>query len=202
MQEALKEDHFKTLVEQSEGDYREKGSKFIARAFPAKTLREFKEELSTLKKEYHDARHWCFAYRMSPQSPLIRANDDGEPSNSAGMPIYNQIQSFELWNVGIVVVRYFGGTKLGVSGLVNAYKTAAQEALIQASIVEEYICEDIEIEFPYKLMNDISRLIKEEDLVIVGENMALLGNYTLSIRKNEFQRVLKKIEHFHEVKIL
>tara|TARA_R110002096_G_scaffold21043_7_gene68714 strand:- start:67733 stop:68341 length:609 start_codon:yes stop_codon:yes gene_type:complete len=201
MQEAIKEDHFKTLKNTSLGDYREKGSKFFAIAFPATTVDEFKDQLQKIKKEYHDARHWCFAYRINPEQPEIRANDDGEPSNSAGMPIYNQIQSFELWNVGIIVVRYFGGTKLGVSGLVNAYKTAAHEALEDGKIETQFILKEIKIEFPYKLMNDISRLIKNENINIIDENMGIKGGYTLGFPKNDAQRIIKLIEVFHEIKI-
>lgn len=201
MQEALKEDYFKTLVSTSKGDYREKGSKFFSIAFPVDNLNDFKQELQNLKKEYHDARHWCFAYRINPEQPEIRANDDGEPSNSAGMPIYNQIQSFELWNVAIVVVRYFGGTKLGVSGLVNAYKTSAQEALQNAKIETQYLLKEIQIEFPYKLMNDVSRLIKNENIQILGENMGITGAYSLGFPKNDADRIIKLIEVFHEIKI-
>lgn len=201
MQEAIKEDHFKTLIGKSKGDYREKGSKFFGIAFHVDNVDDFKEELQNLKKEFHDARHWCFAYRINPEQPEIRANDDGEPSNSAGMPIYNQIQSFELWNVAIVVVRYFGGTKLGVSGLINAYKSSAQEALENGEIRTHYILKEIKIEFPYKLMNDISRLIKNENIQILGENMGILGGYTLGFPKNDANRIIQLIEVFHEVKI-
>lgn len=201
MQEALKDDYFKTLVTESRGDYREKGSKFFSIAFPVANLDDFKEKLSQLKKEYHDARHWCFAYRINPEQPEIRANDDGEPSNSAGMPIYNQIQSFELWNVAIVVVRYFGGTKLGVSGLVNAYKTSAQEALQNSKIETHFILKEIQIEFPYKLMNDVSRLIKNENIKIIGENMGATGAYTLGFPKNDAERIIQLIEVLHEIKI-
>lgn len=201
MQEALKEDHFKTLVSESRGDYKEKGSKFFAIAFPVDHVDDFKEKLQKIKKEFHDARHWCFAYRINPEQPELRANDDGEPGNSAGMPIFNQIQSFEVWNTAIIVVRYFGGTKLGVSGLVNAYKLAAQEALQHAEIRTHYILREIKIEFPYKLMNDISRLIKNENIQILGENMGIKGAYTLGFPKNDAQRIIKLIEVFHEIKI-
>lgn len=186
----------------SEGDYREKGSKFLAFAFPCSSVEEFKSELNLTKKKYHDARHWCFGFRINPESPEVRANDDGEPSNSAGMPIYNQLLSHELWNAGVVVVRYFGGTKLGVSGLINAYKSSASEALGNAVIRTQLITQELRIEFPYKLMNDISRLIKEEELQILAEEMHLNGGYKLAVRKNDLERIIEKISHFHEVKIL
>lgn len=202
MQEPIKEDYFKTITNPSSGEYKEKGSKFFGFAYPVRSLAEVKEKLDALKKEYYDARHFCFAYRINPENPELRSNDDGEPSNSAGMPIFNQLQSFEVWNTFIVVVRYFGGTKLGVPGLINAYKSAAADALENNTIIIEYITKPLRIKFPYKLMNDVARLIKDEELKIIQEEMGIEGGYALAVRKNNFDHIIKKLTSFHEIQIL
>ncbi len=129
--------HYQTLAQATEGEYKEKGSKFLAYAYSVSSEREVKTHLENLKKQYPDARHHCFAYILADLQNSSRASDDGEPNNSAGVPILNQIRSFGLSNVLVVVVRYFGGTKLGVSGLVNAYKTSAKEALSKGSIIAQ-----------------------------------------------------------------
>ena len=202
MHEPLKEDFFTALHSAGRGEFKDRGSKFLGFAFPVQTVEESKEKLDQLKKEFHDARHHCFAYRINPEDPQIRANDDGEPNNSAGMPIFNQIQSCEVWNVMVVVVRYFGGTKLGVSGLINAYKNAAALALDDAVKRTVYITETIRIRFPYKLTNDIMRLIKDHELDIVGEDMKADAGYTLGVRKSKAREVMDRIESYHEVVIL
>ena len=130
----LKQDEYLTIVKSSEGLYKEKGSKFIALAFPVKTEEELKAIQLRLRKEYHDARHHCYAYRIGTSNMVYRTNDDGEPSGTAGKPIYGQIQSFQLTNILVVVIRYFGGTKLGVPGLIRAYKTATQDVFQNADI--------------------------------------------------------------------
>ena len=201
-QEALQEDNFLTLSKGGEGLFKEKGSKFISFAFPATTVEEAMQHVAELKVKYHDARHWCFGYRITPLQPQIRANDDGEPSNSAGTPIYNQIVSADLWNVIVIVVRYFGGTKLGVSGLINAYKESAAMAVDSASIVRQYIMEQMEIEFPYTIMNDVLRLIKDMELTIVEEKMGVNAGYVLAVRRDNFDEMLKRIELMHQVKII
>ncbi|MGB0176913.1 MAG: IMPACT family protein, partial [Owenweeksia sp.] len=175
---------------------------FLGFAIPVNSVEEAKVELDLLKKEYFDARHHCFAYCINPEDPQIRANDDGEPNNSAGMPIFNQLQSAEVWNALVVVIRYFGGTKLGVSGLINAYKNAAGMALEASQKRTEYIMENLKIRFPYKLTNTIMRLIKDEGVIIISEDMHTDAGYTLGVRKSKTQQVLEQINGYHEVVIL
>ena len=159
-------DTFHTIRESAEGIYKEKGSKFMAFAFPVRSEEEIKERMEILKKEYHDARHHCYAWRLGAEMEQFRSNDDGEPSGSAGPPILGQIRSKNLTNILVVVVRYFGGTLLGVGGLIQAYKSAAADALEHADIVLEKVYSRWEVQFGYPRMNDIMRLVKEYDLVI------------------------------------
>jgi uncharacterized YigZ family protein len=163
------EDYFYTLKSTSTGLYKEKGSKFIALAFRVNTEEEAKDIIKEKKKEYHDARHVCFAYRVGTNNPVVRANDAGEPSNSAGKPILNQIQAKKVTNVLVVVARYFGGTLLGISGLINAYKTAASDALQNAELVKKYIQEVFLIMFPYDKINETMKIINH-DAVTIFEN--------------------------------
>ena len=158
------EGQYWTIETISEGLYKEKGSKFFSYAYPVKTEEEIKEIVKELKKQYYDARHHCYAFMLGAEQLHFRANDDGEPSNSAGNPILGQIRSANLTNILIVVVRYFGGTKLGVPGLIHAYKTAAFEAIENARIVPRDITKIIDIAFDYLAMNDIMKVIKEYDL--------------------------------------
>lgn len=161
---------YKTISGYSEGFYKEKGSKFISYAYPVKNQREIKEKLNFLKKQYHDARHHCFAFIIQENNTIVvRANDDGEPGHSAGDPILGQIKSFGLENVLIVVVRYFGGTKLGLSGLNQAYKAAAEDALSKANVVTIIVKRDIEITYPYDKTNDVMRLTSEFEIDITDQ---------------------------------
>ncbi len=185
----LFDDTYKTITQTSSGIYKEKGSKFIALAYPVTNEDEIKEILADLKKEYYNARHHCYAYVLNPDKSAWRVNDDGEPSGTGGRPIHGQIQSFDLTNILIVVVRYFGGTKLGVSGLINAYKSAAKDALSQAKIIEKTVNEVYKLEFPYEEMNDVMRIIKEEDLQILDNHYDEACIITYSIRKNEADRI-------------
>jgi uncharacterized YigZ family protein len=195
-------DTYKTIAEPSpESLYKEKGSKFLGYAFPVTDEEEIKEHLERLKKQHHNARHWCYAWQLGKNYDSYRANDDGEPSNSAGMPIYGQIQSFELTNILVVVVRYFGGTKLGVSGLVQAYKTAAQLALESAKIVEHTIDKYLKITFEYPEMNTVMRIIKEEDLHIVHQNMHLSCEIVLAVRKKEFERIFEIFQSLFKINV-
>ena len=146
--------------------YKDKGSKFIGLVFPCSTIDEFKLEVQKIKKEYHSARHFCYAFSFGVDNISYRYSDDGEPSNSAGAPIYGQIKSFELSNVGIVVVRYFGGTKLGVSGLIKAYKTAAKMAINEATIIEIYQTIDMKITFDIESIQHIMTLLKQSNINI------------------------------------
>ncbi len=200
-QEALKTDYFDTIVKNGEGIYKEKGSKFIGFSFAVSSVEEAEERLKELKSRYHDARHACYAYRLNPAQPEIRANDDGEPNNSAGMPIFNQLQSFDLWNSLVVVIRYFGGTKLGVSGLVQAYKEAARLALEDSKISTEYITRRIRIRFPYSLINEVMRLIKDNEVELVSDNMTDTAAYTLAVRENDYQSFVRKLNAYHLVEI-
>ncbi len=157
---------FATIKSASEGLYKEKGSKFIALAIPVMSVAEVDDHLSALRKKYHDARHHCYAYILKPEADVFRANDDGEPNHSAGDPILGQIRSFKLTNVLVIVVRYFGGTKLGVSGLINAYKTSTKNALDNASIITRKVTMDVTLLFPYKSTNEVMKLLDEVEIKV------------------------------------
>ena len=196
------QDTYKTIEKPSEEVlFKDKNSKFFGYAFPVSNEDDVKIHIAELKKTHHAARHWCYAYHIGTETILFRANDDGEPNNSAGMPIYGQIQSFEVTNVLIVVVRYFGGTKLGVGGLINAYKTTAQLALEHAEIIEKTININYLITFEYKNMNKVMRVIKEKNLNIINQKLELDCQITLSVRKKESQAVLEVFENLYEVEI-
>ena len=158
------DDTYRTLAAPAEGLYKEKGSKFLAFAYPVHTLDEVKARLDTLRKEYFDARHHCYAYILGPRKDAWRANDDGEPSGTGGRPIHGQLLSADLTDTLVVVVRYFGGILLGASGLANAYKTAARDAIDHAQIVERTIDVRYRLGFAYEAMNDVMRLLKDYDL--------------------------------------
>jgi len=195
-------DTYRTIDKPSEEVlFKNKNSKFFGYVFPVLNEDEVKIHIAELKKIHHTARHWCYAYQIGTESIQFRTNDDGEPNNSAGMPIYGQIQSFEVTNVLIVVVRYFGGTKLGVGGLINAYKTTAQLALEHAEIIEKTININYLITFEYKNMNKVMRVIKEKNLNIINQKLELDCQITLSVRKKESQAVLEVFENLYEVEI-
>ncbi|MCX7547452.1 YigZ family protein [Xanthomarina sp. F1114] len=199
-----KKDTYKTLTKASnEVLFKDKNSKFFGYAYPAINEDQVKEHLETLKKQHHSARHWCYAYQFgTTESNLqFRANDDGEPNNSAGMPIYGQIQSFDVTNVLIVVVRYFGGVKLGVGGLINAYKTTAQMALENSRIVTRTINKHFEISFDYKNMNKVMRLIKENNLKIVNQILELDCKIEISVRLKDAQKAFESFQSIFEVEI-
>tara|TARA_R110002012_G_scaffold32899_3_gene96688 strand:+ start:24691 stop:25296 length:606 start_codon:yes stop_codon:yes gene_type:complete len=160
---------FQSIKATAEGFYKEKGSKFLAYAFPVRTEDDIKNRLDDLRKQYYDARHHCYAYILGNKSEKYRANDDGEPNHSAGDPILGQIRSKNLTNTLVVVVRYFGGTKLGVSGLITAYKTAAKEALDAAEVIETTIKDEVMIDFTYEQTSDVMRLAKEFNLEIQNQ---------------------------------
>lgn len=184
---------FHTLSGLSAGEYKEKGSKFIALAFPISSEDEVKTRLTEIKKKYFDARHHCYAYIIGADKNKFRANDDGEPNHSAGDPILGQIRSKNLTNVLVVVVRYFGGTKLGVSGLITAYKTATEEALNNAQIIEQQITVTAVFEFTYEVTPVIMKLIKDFDLKIMnqefGETCSIKIEVLLSVKDNLLERV-------------
>ena len=164
---------FKTIKTSSEGIYKDKGSKFIAFAIPTSSEPQFKIEQARIKKDYNDARHHCYAFSIGSEGKLYRYSDDGEPNNSAGKPIYGQLLSFGVTNVTIIVIRYFGGTKLGVGGLITAYKEAAKDALNNATIIEQEVTEFLTISFKYETMNSIMGLVKSFDLKIVEQQFEL-----------------------------
>lgn len=155
-------DTYKTIAAESKGLFKDRGSRFIAIARPVSSQDEIKTVLEDLRKEYHDARHHCYAWMLTPDRQAWRVNDDGEPSGTAGRPIMGQINSRELTNVLVVVIRYFGGTLLGVSGLINAYRSAAEDALSNARIIEKQVTESWRITFPYTVMNDVMKVLKDE----------------------------------------
>lgn len=180
---------------------KEKNSKFFGYAFPVTSEEEIKEILERLRKEHFSARHWCYAYQIGTEKIQYRANDDGEPNNSAGMPIYGQIQSFEVTNILVVVVRYFGGVKLGVGGLISAYKITAQMALENSEIVERTIDKHFIISFGYANMNKVMRIIKEKNLQIVSQKMEMDCEIEISIRKKNVQNLLDTFENLYEIKL-
>ena len=195
-------DTYNTITKPSqEVLFKDKNSKFFGYALPVKSEVEIKSYLEALKKQHHSARHFCYAYQLGTETINYRANDDGEPNNSAGMPIYGQIQSFNLTNVLVVVVRYFGGVKLGVGGLINAYKTTAQLALESSNIIEKTINIDYQILFEYKNMNKVMRIIKEKQLLITNQKLELNCQLFISVRKKEAQLVFEIFHNLFEVKI-
>ena len=196
----MQNDSYKTIQDISEGIYKEKGSKFIAYAFPVSSEEEIKEQIDKLKKEYYDARHHCYAYMLGADKKNFRANDDGEPSSTAGKPILGQILSYELTNILIVVVRYFGGTKLGVSGLIHAYKTAAIDAILNAEIIEKTVNDIYDIHFDYLVMNDVMRIIKEEQPLQIDQDFNLTCRITLSIRQSEVEKIIERFSKIDSVK--
>ncbi len=194
-------DSFKTITDRGEGLYKEKGSKFIAIAFPVDSEEDVKQKLSEVRKQYFDARHHCYAYVLGADKSQFRANDDGEPSGSAGKPILNQIYSFELTNVLVVVVRYFGGVKLGVSGLVTAYKVAAREALTNAPSEIKTVDESLGISFSYPLMNEVMRIMKEENLQQMNQKFEIECYFEIKCRKNDIKRIAEKLVNIYGVTV-
>lgn len=199
--EKLEGDHYKTLINQPEGLFKDRGSKFIGLAFPVQSEEEVNEILVQVKKQYYDARHWCYAYRFQPTEPQIRFNDDGEPAHSAGTPILHAIQSLELWDVLVVVVRYFGGTKLGVPGLIKAYRGAAEEALSLAKTKDVYLYRYFELRFPYEAMDAVMRVIPQSDFEITEECMAEDAGYKLRVRLSSYEQALNQVQDLYQIKL-
>ncbi len=195
-------DTYLTIAAPSEGLYKEKMSKFLAFAEPCRTTEQAKEIVTRYKKEYFDARHVCWAYMIGAERTDFRSNDDGEPSGTAGKPILGQINSFNLTDLCVIVVRYFGGIKLGTSGLIEAYRTAAQEALNAATIEEKIIEETITVHFQYPLMGDVMRIVKEENATVLSQDFVEDCRLTLSLRKNQMPRMRSRFENTFGVSIL
>ncbi|MCX6279052.1 MAG: YigZ family protein [Bacteroidetes bacterium] len=194
-------DVYLSVVGESQGVYREKASKFIAFAMPVSTEEEVKEKLDSIRKAYHDANHHCYAYRLGHENPIYRTNDDGEPSGSAGKPIYGQILSTRLSDILIVVIRYFGGTKLGIPGLIHAYRTASREALDTAQIVEKTIRINFRVVFSYESMNEIMRIVKEEQVKMVRQITGEHCTIEFLVRKSVRQKVENRLARLKIVSI-
>lgn len=196
----LFDDTYKTIQELSEGVYRVKGSKFIAYLYPINSENDLKDIIVALKAEHPKARHHCWALRLSPDRTVFRLNDDGEPSGTAGRPILNTLLSNELTNILAVVVRYFGGTLLGVPGLINAYKSATVEAVKNAKIIEKTVNSVFRIEFGHPQMNEVMKIVKEEDLKISNQNFDLNCSFLLEIRQSQVNKVIGKLEKIEGLK--
>jgi uncharacterized YigZ family protein len=195
------DDTFKSIKSQSDGLFKDKGSRFLAFAYPVKSEDEIRERLAWLRKEYHDARHHCYAYRLGHDKQAWRINDDGEPSGTAGRPIFGQIQSFDLTNILVVVVRYFGGIKLGVSGLINAYKTASRTAIENAEIIEMQIIEEYKLHFGYPVMSDVMGAIKEMGLDVRSSDFHLDCYLEFRVRKAHSNAAFEKFSKMKGVNI-
>ena len=183
--------------------FKDKNSKFFGYAFPLTSEDTLAEIISKLKLKHPKAGHFCYAYQIgkSEKDTVFRANDDGEPNNSAGMPIYGQIQSFELTNILIVIVRYFGGTKLGVSGLINAYRTSAEMVLQNSKIIKRTINVNYLISFEYKNMNKVMRIIKEKNLNVIDQKLELSCEIKISVRKKDANSVFENFDRLHDIEV-
>ncbi|MCG9970256.1 IMPACT family protein [Christiangramia crocea] len=183
--------------------FKDRNSKFFGYAFPIKSEEEANEHIDELKAKHHKARHWCYAWQLGKEEENFRyrANDDGEPSNSAGMPIYGQIQSFNLTNILIVVVRYFGGVKLGVGGLINAYKTSAQMALEESDIIKRTIDEVFVVKFDYPEMNKVMQVIKQNNLNVIDQKLEIDCKVFISVRKKDAEKIYSKFDNTYKVEI-
>lgn len=197
-----KEDVYKTVNKPSpEILYKDRKSKFYAAVYPITSEDDVKPIVEELRKKYHTANHVCYAWQLGVENPIYRANDDGEPNNSAGMPIYGQIQSFDVTNVLITVIRIFGGTKLGVGGLIQAYKTAAQMALENAKIVKKTIKAQFRLQFGYPEMDKVMRVIKQKNLNIISQKMELDCALIISVRMSESEEVFQLFDEMQHIKI-
>ena len=196
------EDVYYTVEKESQGYFKDKGSKFYAFAFPVQNENEVKEILDRLKKEHHSARHHCYAWRMGTEELTFRANDDGEPSSTGGKPILGQLQSFNVTNILVVVVRYFGGTLLGVSGLINAYRSAASSALEAAEIVQKVIEQKIILEFTYNELSEVMNVIKHENLTVIQTRFEEKCSLILSVRKLDYEKMINTFNNIYRVKII
>jgi len=204
-------DTYKTLSAPSEGEFRDKGSKFFAYAYPVYTEEEWQTRLEEVKKLHHKARHWCYAYRIGIDKNNFRANDDGEPSGTAGRPILGQIDSFGLSNVFVVVVRYFGGTKLGTSGLINAYRSCTTDAFENAEIIDKMVEDVYRFTFDYSIMSDVMNAIKKNEIEPLKQDFGEIAVLEFAIRQSEVEDTLRllrsqiskiRIEEIDEVEVI
>jgi uncharacterized YigZ family protein len=195
-------DLYKTISGESEGYFTEQRSKFISYAFPVQTPEDVKEKINALRKQYHDARHICWAYMLGAGCTQFRVNDDGEPSSTAGKPILGVINSNELTNVLIVVVRYFGGVKLGTSGLIAAYRSAAQDAVAHAKIIEKTVDKTISITFEYPFLNGVMKIIKEENPQVISQQFDMDCTMVLRIRQSEAGKLEARLLQIESCRII
>lgn len=194
-------DSFKTILSPSESLFKDKGSKFLGFALPVKNAEDALAEVKKKRKDFFDARHVCYAYMLGEERQIFRINDDGEPSNTAGKPILGQINSNDLTNILIVVVRYFGGTLLGVSGLINAYKTAAAQAIANAEIVEIEIEKTLKICCGYENLNFVMKIIKDFELKVLLQQQSLTCEFTVSCKNKFYEKLLEKLKSNFLVKV-
>lgn len=197
----MNEDTYKTIAAPAESIYTEKRSKFIATALPVRTVADVKAYVESYQKKYYDARHVCYAYMLGAERKEFRANDNGEPSGTAGKPILGQINSNELTDVLIIVVRYFGGIKLGTSGLIVAYRTAAAEALAAATVIEKTVDETVTVFFEYPFMNDVMRIVKEEGPTLLSQGYDTDCTMSLSIRRSLMPRLKERLAKVETLRI-
>ena len=197
----LFDDQYLTISSPAEGSFKDRGSRFIGKAIPVTTEQQVKGELERLRKEYFDATHHCYAYVLGSDKSGWRINDDGEPSGTAGRPIFGQIQSNDLTNILVVVIRYYGGTKLGVSGLINAYKTAAKEAILNAEVKECIVREVYRIDYEYPMMNEVMKILKEESADILSSDFGMKCVVDFAIRRMESPRVCSRISRLRGLNI-
>ena len=196
------DDLYKTITTPSiETLFKDRNSKFYGYAFPVNEETSIKDFLEFLRKKHHTARHFCYAWQLGTESVRFRANDDGEPSNSAGMPIYGQIQSFEVTNILVVSVRYFGGTKLGVGGLINAYRASARLTLESSAIEEKTIDESFQLNFQYDLMSKVLRILKENSITITRQKLEMDCEIIIAVRKSHTKNIVKIFETLYRVEI-
>ncbi len=197
----MNRDSYKTIQSASEGFFKDKNSKFYAFAFPVENEADVESCRAMLKKKFYDSRHQVYAFRLGADAETFRASDDGEPSNSSGPPVLGKIKSYDLTNILIVVVRYFGGTKLGIPGLINAYGTAAEEAIKNAKIIEKTIYETLNLGFEYPEMNDVMRIIKDNNLEILHQDMQLSCKMTIGVPRSKFLKIKGLFERNYKLKV-
>ncbi|MDY0342472.1 MAG: YigZ family protein [Lentimicrobium sp.] len=198
----LFDDTYRTILNESTGIYKEKGSKFLAFALPVDNEDRVKQELERLRKTYYDARHHCYAYIIGYDKSAWRINDDGEPSGTGGRPIHGQLLSNDLTNVLVVVVRYFGGIKLGVGGLINAYRSAAADAIANAEIVEEMIKEVYELRFKYEEMNNVMKVLKDDEVEILDSDFNLSCKMKIRIRRSMADKTIKRLRSTYACEVI
>ena len=196
------QDFFYTIEKSATAEFKDRGSKFIGYAYPVTSPEDFKERLNEVKKEHPKATHHCFAYRIGLDGNVYRASDDGEPSGTAGKPILGQIDSRELVNVGVIVVRYFGGTLLGVPGLINAYKSAAALVLQMTPLVQKQVEEELIVQFDYTQLNEIMRVVKQYNSRVVRQEMQLFCSMTIAAPRNRFEEITYTLKELRNVEVL